>query len=79
METSTVFLCQATTRLQLEKSRVDKEDGVDICAQERLARVERDIVELRQIVIDSPYQATIESHPLHDNSSLKVILLFACY
>jgi hypothetical protein len=47
METSTVFLCQATSLL-LEKSRVHKEEGVDICAQERLARVEREIVELRQ-------------------------------
>ncbi|XP_066375106.1 uncharacterized protein [Miscanthus floridulus] len=70
METSAVFLCQAT-RLQLEKLRVDKEDGLDICAQERLARVEREIVELKQIVIDSHYQATIESNPLRDNSSLK--------
>ncbi|KAG0549726.1 hypothetical protein BDA96_01G279400 [Sorghum bicolor] len=70
METSTLFLCQAT-RLQLENSRVDKEDGLDICAQERLARVEHEIVELRQIVIDSHYQATIESNPLRDNSSLK--------
>ena len=78
METSAVFLCQAT-RLQLEKSRVDKEDGLDICAQERLARVEREIVELKQIVIDSHYQATIESNPLLDNSSLKVILFFAYY
>jgi hypothetical protein len=78
MQTSAVFLCQAT-RLQLEKSRADKEDGLDICAQERLARVEREIVELKQIVIDSNYQATIESNPLRDNSSLKVILLFAYY
>lgn len=74
METSTVFLCQAT-RLQLEKSRVDIKDGVYICDQERLERVEREIVELRQLVIDS--QAVIEINPLHDNSSVKVRLLFA--
>ncbi|NP_001132235.1 uncharacterized LOC100193670 [Zea mays] len=70
METSVVFLCEAT-RLQMEKPRMDKQDGLDICAQERLARVEREIVELRQIVIDSHYQATIQSNLLHDNSSLK--------
>jgi hypothetical protein len=78
METSVVFLCEAT-RLQMEKPRMDKQDGLDICAQERLARVEREIVELRQIVIDSHYQATIQSNLLHDNSSLKVRLSFDYY
>ncbi|KAJ1269744.1 hypothetical protein BS78_06G000700 [Paspalum vaginatum] len=71
METSTVFLCQST-ELQPERSRMDKKDGLDIFAQERLAQLERDIVELKRIVMASQYQEKIEINSLHDNSSVKI-------
>ncbi|XP_062198521.1 uncharacterized protein LOC133901242 isoform X2 [Phragmites australis] len=83
MEMRTAPLC-ASTKLQPEKlraenennllfDRLDKTDDMDICAQGRLARVEHEIVELRQIVIASQSQAKIESNPRYDNSSVKGI------
>ncbi|CAL5036204.1 unnamed protein product [Urochloa decumbens] len=55
METPTVFLFQST-KLQLEKPSVDKKDGEGICDQRRWAQMEREIVELRQILMASQSQ-----------------------
>ncbi|CAL5034210.1 unnamed protein product [Urochloa decumbens] len=55
METPTVFLFQST-KLQLEKPTVDKKDGEGICDQRRWAQMEREIVELRQILMASQSQ-----------------------
>ncbi|RLM74846.1 uncharacterized protein C2845_PM15G00300 [Panicum miliaceum] len=55
METPTIFLYQST-KVQPEKPRLEKKDGEDICAQGRLARVEREVEELRQLFIASQNQ-----------------------
>jgi hypothetical protein len=71
METPTIFLYQST-KFQLEKPRLEKKDGEDICAQGRLARVEHEVAELRQLFMSSRNQVEIESSPHHDNSSVKL-------
>ncbi|XP_062198586.1 uncharacterized protein LOC133901293 isoform X2 [Phragmites australis] len=83
MEMPTVCLCPFT-KLQPEKltaenenyllfKRLDKTNDMDICAEKRLARVEHEIEELRQIVLASKSQAKIENNLRHDNSALKGI------
>jgi hypothetical protein len=85
MEMPTVFIF-TSSKLQPEKlenennllvDHLDKTDDVDSCTKQRLARVEREVVELRQAVIASQSQPKVESIPCHNNSSVKVILLFA--
>jgi hypothetical protein len=87
MEMPTIFLF-TSSKLQPEKLRVEndnnllvdhleKMDDVDICAKQRLARVEREVMELRQTVIAYQAQAKVESIPRNNISSVKVILLFA--
>jgi len=87
MEMPTVFMF-TSSKLQPEKLRVenennllvdhlDKTDDVDSCTKQRLASVEREVVELRQAVIASQSQPKVESIPCHNNSSVKVMLLFA--
>ncbi|KAL5660109.1 hypothetical protein ACJX0J_027234, partial [Zea mays] len=67
MEVPTIFLF-TSSKLQPEKLRVENEnnllvdhlekmDDVDICAKQRLARVEREVKELRQTVIAYQSQA----------------------
>lgn len=71
MDMPTVFLF-SSTKLQQEKLRVENENNLlfdhlykkndaDICAKQRLARVERELVELRQAVVASQSQAKVES------------------
>jgi hypothetical protein len=87
MEVPTIFLF-TSSKLQPEKLRVEndnnllvdhleKMDDVDICAKQRLARVEHEVMELRQTVIAYQAQAKVESIPRNNISSVKVILLFA--
>jgi len=85
MEIPTVFIF-TSSKLQPEKlenennllvDHLDKTDDVDSCTKQRLAKVEREVVELRQAVIASQSQPKVESIPCHNNSSVKVILLFA--
>jgi len=85
MEMPTVFIF-TSSKLQPEKlenennllvDHLDKTDDVDSCTKQRLAKVEREVVELRQAVIASQSQPKVESIPCHNNSSVKVILLFA--
>jgi hypothetical protein len=87
MEMPTVFMF-TSSKLQPGKLRMenennllvdhlDKTDDVDICTKQRLARVEREVLELREAVIASQSQPKVESIPCHNSSSVKVILLFA--
>ncbi|KAL6653241.1 hypothetical protein ACP70R_012166 [Stipagrostis hirtigluma subsp. patula] len=82
MEMPTEYLCPST-KLQPEKFTVENENNLllehfdktvyGICAKERLARVEREIVELRQIVRASPSLEKRENNQRHDLSALKGI------
>jgi hypothetical protein len=78
MEMPTVFIF-TSSKLQPEKLENENNLLVDLdsCTKQRLARVEREVVELRQAVIASQSQPKVESIPCHNNSSVKVILLFA--
>jgi hypothetical protein len=70
MEAPTVFLCQST-KLQQQKPTVDKKDGEDICDQGRFAQLEREVAELRQIVMASQNQVKRGSSP-HDDNLVKL-------
>ncbi|XP_034602389.1 uncharacterized protein [Setaria viridis] len=70
METPTVFLCQST-KLQLQKPTVDKKDGEDICDQGRFAQLEREVAELRQILMASQCQG--KKHEYAESGVLSVI------
>ncbi|KAJ1269745.1 hypothetical protein BS78_06G000800 [Paspalum vaginatum] len=63
MEMPTLLLF-SSTKLQPEKLQ-------HILIQERLTRAEREIVELKQVIIASQSQAKMESIPRHDHLSMK--------
>ncbi|WVZ83057.1 hypothetical protein U9M48_030240, partial [Paspalum notatum var. saurae] len=81
MEMPTLLLF-SSTKLQPEKlqhedknnillDRLAKTDDADILIQERLTRAEREIVELKQVIVASHSQAKMESIPRHDHLSMK--------
>lgn len=70
METPIVFLCPSA-KLQQEKSRVEKMDGMDISDKEQLAKLTCEVAELKQIIMASQNQVKIQSKH-HDNSSVKL-------